>query len=593
MADIFLTAASLGVRMYKGDSFSQNFEANWDLSQTTITAELRKDGKKVDDFVITAPVESQETPGTYLFTATLEDTDISGYYKWYFVFEGDTVRTNINGEFIISDRDDTKQSKKTTEVGQTLTKLNLQEATETISIVAAQGEGPKGEPGQEGKSAYQIWLDEGNTGTQAEFIESLQGAPGEAGDTPYIQDGTWWINGTDTGIQAVAADGVTPVIGQNGNWFLGDTDTGVLAEGQPGQEGKSAYQVWLDAGNTGTEQDFLDSLQGTDGDPAPTPEFQNVEQGPTVATTALTIQNVTDTGFDVQFQKAVPGKNLLQWRPDEQTAWATLAEFPSDLSADNYIYQLYTGSLSAVSDVGQIEAETLADFGTDITQLQAEGTPGETINFNVLVADSDGNKAIYQSGTQQLLDPQVLGITVTPDPIEIDKDEVLTLGVTINVQDGAGQGFTLSINDNSIASISGADITGLVAGSGIVTVTSDYDPSFSVDVSIVVSSDAPAVPTFLPAGFSNTIDSITVDWANVPEADTFEGVLEDLQGSPVQTFSGITATSRLFQGLDSGTAFKVKVRSSGPGGISAYAEENVQTDDSVLIETTDTGYFTP
>jgi len=506
MADIFLTAASLGVRMYKGDSFSQNFEANWDLSQTTITAELRKDGKKVDDFVITAPVESQETPGTYLFTATLEDTDISGYYKWYFVFEGDTVRTNINGEFIISDRDDTKQSKKTTEVGQTLTKLNLQEATETISIVAAQGEGPKGEPGQ---------------------------------------------------------------------------------------EGKSAYQVWLDAGNTGTEQDFLDSLQGTDGDPAPTPEFQNVEQGPTVATTALTIQNVTDTGFDVQFQKAVPGKNLLQWRPDEQTAWATLAEFPSDLSADNYIYQLYTGSLSAVSDVGQIEAETLADFGTDITQLQAEGTPGETINFNVLVADSDGNKAIYQSGTQQLLDPQVLGITVTPDPIEIDKDEVLTLGVTVNVQDGAGQGFTLSINDNSIASISGADITGLVAGSGIVTVTSDYDPSFSVDVSIVVSSDAPAVPTFLPAGFSNTIDSITVDWANVPEADTFEGVLEDSQGSPVQTFSGITATSRLFQGLDSGTAFKVKVRSSGPGGVSAYAEENVQTDDSELIETTDTGYFTP
>ena len=615
MADIFLTAASLGVRMYKGDSFSQNFEANWDLSQTTITAELRKDGKKVDDFVITAPVESQETPGTYLFTATLEDTDISGYYKWYFVFEGDTVRTNINGEFIISDRDDTKQSKKTTEVGQTLTKLNLQEATETISIVAAQGEGPKGEDGdtpyiQDGT----WWINGTDTGIQAVAADGVtpvigqngnwfvdgndtgiqaEGQPGPAGDTPYIQDGTWWIDGTDTGIKAVAEDGITPVIGQNGNWFLGDTDTGVLAEGQPGQEGKSAYQVWLDAGNTGTEQDFLDSLQGTDGDPAPTPEFQNVEQGPTVATTALTIQNVTDTGFDVQFQKAVPGKNLLQWRPDEQTAWATLAEFPSDLSADNYIYQLYTGSLSAVSDVGQIEAETLADFGTDITQLQAEGTPGETINFNVLVADSDGNKAIYQSGTQQLLDPQVLGITVTPDPIEIDKDEVLTLGVTVNVQDGAGQGFTLSINDNSIASISGADITGLVAGSGIVTVTSDYDPSFSVDVSIVVSSDAPAVPTFLPAGFSNTIDSITVDWANVPEADTFEGVLEDSQGSPVQTFSGITATSRLFQGLDSGTAFKVKVRSSGPGGVSAYAEENVQTDDSELIETTDSGYFTP
>lgn len=27
-----------------------------------------------------------------------------------------------------------------------------------------------------------------------------------------------------------------------------------------GADGKSAYQIWLDAGNTGTEQDFLDSI---------------------------------------------------------------------------------------------------------------------------------------------------------------------------------------------------------------------------------------------------------------------------------------------------------------------------------------------
>jgi hypothetical protein len=28
--------------------------------------------------------------------------------------------------------------------------------------------------------------------------------------------------------------------------------------------GKSAYQIWLDNGNEGTEQDFLDSLKGND-----------------------------------------------------------------------------------------------------------------------------------------------------------------------------------------------------------------------------------------------------------------------------------------------------------------------------------------
>lgn len=32
-----------------------------------------------------------------------------------------------------------------------------------------------------------------------------------------------------------------------------------------GADGKSAYQIWLDNGNTGTEQDFLNSLKGGGG----------------------------------------------------------------------------------------------------------------------------------------------------------------------------------------------------------------------------------------------------------------------------------------------------------------------------------------
>lgn len=32
-----------------------------------------------------------------------------------------------------------------------------------------------------------------------------------------------------------------------------------------GPPGLSAYQIWLDEGNTGTEQDFLDSLKGEPG----------------------------------------------------------------------------------------------------------------------------------------------------------------------------------------------------------------------------------------------------------------------------------------------------------------------------------------
>lgn len=56
-----------------------------------------------------------------------------------------------------------------------------------------------------GLSAYQIWLNNGNTGSEQTFLDSLKGIKGDAGD--------------------------------------------------------SAYQTWLDQGNTGSQQDFLDDLR--------------------------------------------------------------------------------------------------------------------------------------------------------------------------------------------------------------------------------------------------------------------------------------------------------------------------------------------
>ena len=64
-------------------------------------------------------------------------------------------------------------------------------------------------------SAYELWVAQGNTGTQTDFLNSL--------------------------------------VGKNG------------ANGNDGSNGKSAYQIWLDAGNAGTEIDFLASLRGADG----------------------------------------------------------------------------------------------------------------------------------------------------------------------------------------------------------------------------------------------------------------------------------------------------------------------------------------
>ena len=93
----------------------------------------------------------------------------------------------------------------------------------------------KGEDGATGLSAYEHWLTlEGNEGkSEEEFFNSLKGKdgnPGEKGDP-----------------------------GEKG-------EQGIQGEqGEIGPEGKSAYQNWLDLGNTGSEIDFIESLQGEDG----------------------------------------------------------------------------------------------------------------------------------------------------------------------------------------------------------------------------------------------------------------------------------------------------------------------------------------
>lgn len=86
--------------------------------------------------------------------------------------------------------------------------------------------GPQGEQGPEGPQGLRG--DQGETGPQ--------GPQGEEG--PQGEQG---IQG-DTGPQGLPG-----------------------ADGSDGADGKSAYQVWLEEGNVGSEQDFLDSLRGEPG----------------------------------------------------------------------------------------------------------------------------------------------------------------------------------------------------------------------------------------------------------------------------------------------------------------------------------------
>lgn len=70
----------------------------------------------------------------------------------------------------------------------------------------------------DGKSAYELALENGFVGTEIEYLASLKGEKGDKGE-----------------------------------------------RGEIGPDGKSAYQVWLNTGKTGTESEFLMDIRGQKG----------------------------------------------------------------------------------------------------------------------------------------------------------------------------------------------------------------------------------------------------------------------------------------------------------------------------------------
>ena len=119
-----------------------------------------------------------------------------------------------------------------------------------ITIVDADGEtsatlhnGANGEKGTDGKSAYQIAVEQGYQGSESDWLSSLKGDKGEKGNT-----------------------------GAKGN------------PGQNGAEGKSAYAIAVEHGYENSEDEWLLSLKGEKGDTGERGEKgetgQQGEQGP-------------------------------------------------------------------------------------------------------------------------------------------------------------------------------------------------------------------------------------------------------------------------------------------------------------------------
>ena len=180
--------------------------------------------------------------------------------------------------------------------------------------------------GTDGKSAFEIAVEHGFVGTEAEWLESLKGVDGKDG-----------VNGKDGCDGRNGADGLPGKDGKDG------------ADGLPGRDGidgKSAYIIAVEHGFTGTENEWLQSLKGADGKDGITPDMSNYATKADIAELQKQIENISGIHYISVFESGSDalqkyGDSIYTYYNDGYRSLAGFAEsYPHFCSAENN-YALY------------------------------------------------------------------------------------------------------------------------------------------------------------------------------------------------------------------------------------------------------------
>lgn len=131
--------------------------------------------------------------------------------------------------------------------GAVITKDDISVTEETSPSASA------GEDLPRGKSAYEVAVENGFSGTETEWLASLKGATGAPG-----------ADGRD------GENGKTPYVGDNGNWYIGADDTGKPSRGAKGEKGEKgdtgAQGIQGEKGEKGEKGDTgAQGIQGEQG----------------------------------------------------------------------------------------------------------------------------------------------------------------------------------------------------------------------------------------------------------------------------------------------------------------------------------------
>lgn len=261
--------------------------------------------------------------------------------------------------------------------------------------------------GADGKSAYEIAVENGFEGDEKAWLASLKGDKGNTG--PAGADGK---PGTD------GKDGITPTVGSNGNWYLGTTDTGQPSRGEQGPAGKDG--AGLDV--TGASVGQLVKIAAVDAEGKPTawapvdmPADRRYELIETItinedmsaiertAEPDGTAYNFHSMALRVTFPTSKSGSNVTNFR---------VRMFVNEMNPTEAIDAFRTFNLNQYINILTVLTES--HYGLYVTQMSdVTSNPGHASGFPTFIAsDYKFGTGIYKLSVETTLSNDLYAGTV-------------------------------------------------------------------------------------------------------------------------------------------------------------------------------------
>ncbi len=185
------------------------------------------------------------------------------------------------------------------------------------------------EKGKDGKSAFEIAVEHGFVGTEAEWLESLKGVDGKDG-----------VNGKDGCDGRNGVDGLPGKDGKSGADGLPGRD------GIDGTDGKSAYIIAVEHGFSGTENEWLQSLKGADGRDGITPDMSDYATKANIAELQEQIRQMSGISYISVFESGSDalqkyGDSIYTYYNDGYRSLAGFAESYPHFCCSENVYALY------------------------------------------------------------------------------------------------------------------------------------------------------------------------------------------------------------------------------------------------------------